>query len=875
MKIFTNKKIVQKVIIAIVIVLSFNFIAPTYSQADVGGILAGPIIDFVTMFFDAAMSAFQYFMYDGQITMLDTAGAALNAGLTIINPFDTFLLERAKGREQKFNEKLSEYDADVTQEEIDENSKNKTDEELEANKGADITISADEFDVGWIGAILPFGWGDKAYGVPIIKYTPEKIFANKVPSLDVNFINPKQWNNEDLDNKSITQALHSTIANWYVALRNLAIVALLSVLLYVGIRMVISSSAADKSKYKQMLMDWIVALCIVFFLHYVMSFILTITQMITEGVDSGTEIIVRVTDSEQGDFMFKTDLTGLCRLQIQYSNLGARMIYLIFYIGLVVYTLMFTLIYIRRTITMAFLTLMAPLVAITYPIDKIGDGKAQAFGIWIKEFIFNALLQPFHLIIYTIFLGAASEITTKNPIFAILFLASIIPSEKLLRKMFGFEKASTAGSFAAGFGGAAAFNLISKGAKALAGGNSKGGSKQSNGNNRVRTSNNTVSDNAPQGYEAFANGNSNNAQSNSQNEQPQNNENPNAQQRMVEAYDENYGTDEFDHQERDAMAREAYAGEGMNYSEEEYRDILRDTGYSEDEINEMVSNDPRYSSSQTQQTEQQPVQSGNSNQTPTRGRRVINGFASLGRATFNGKNARRLARFAGRAAVRTVTTGVGTAIGLGVGIAGGDLNDVITYGAAGAALGNRVLGNAALNGLSGIRNAGSGIANTFAEGYYGVNEAAVRRQSREFNRNEEMRNYLSEEFTTEDDQRLSGRELDNLMDRASYYNNAGITEKSDIKKSLKLEDSIKGEMANMNISEEEKTNMAREQSATIAKIADRVDEKKLMSDDKYAKGLHDNFKRGLKSANANMNEADLERQADHMMKLLKKYKKID
>ena len=864
MKILTNKKTIQKIIIAIVIILSFNFIVPNYSQADFGGVLFGPIIDFMAKLGDSVLAALQYFMYDGATNTggsiggaiggaTDGAiveggeeageiiGGAIGGAITFINPFDTFLVDV-----KDFNSNTYGMNAD--------------------GENVDYTINEDDLDQGW------FGLG--TYQIPIIKYSPNKIFANKVPSLDVNFIKPQEWNNQKMNEKSVTQALHSTIANWYVALRNLAIVSLLSVLLYIGIRIIISSTASDKAKYKQMIIDWVIALCIVFFLHYIMSFILTITNMITEGMDTASEIVVKI-DNGANDLIFKTDLTGLVRMQVQYKDLGIRMIYLIFYLALVIYTVMFTWTYVKRAITMAFLTLMAPLVAITYPIDKINDGKAQAYGIWFKEFVFNALLQPFHLIIYTIFLGSASEIAVKNPIYAILFLAFIIPSEKLLKKMFGFEKSNTAGSFAAGVGGAAAFNLISKGVRALAGGGNKNKPQQTNGNNRVRTSNNTVSDSAPQGYEAFADSNSRSIPSRAQNVENQHNENPTAQQRMVEAYDENYGTNEWDPQERDAMAREAYEPQSMNYSADEYEQILRDSGYEENEIREMINNDPRYSTTQAPEQEQVNNQTQSNRQDPTRGQRIINGFASLGRATFNGRNARRLARFAGRAAVRTVTTGMGATIGLAAGITGGDLSDVITYGIAGTALGNRVLGNAALNGISGVRNVGGNIAHTFNEGYYGVNEAAVRQQTREFNRNEDMRRYLSEEFSTENDQRLSGRELNNLMDRASYYNNVGITEKSNIKKSLKLEDSIKKEMADMNISDEEKTNLAREQSATIAKIADNVDDKKLMSDDKYAQGLHNNFKRGLKKANASMNESDIEKQADHMMKLLKQYKKID
>ena len=855
MKRFMSKKSIQKIVILIVIVLSFNFIMPTYSRADFGGVLMGPIIDFITGLGDAVLSALQFFMYDGSIDVTSVAGKYADTIYTIINPFDSFLLKKSNS---EFDAILAKYD-------------------MNASGTPDITIDSDEFDKGWFGWMGD--WAAKDYGVPVIKYTPEKIFGNQVPALDANFINPKDWSGEtngaEMNDHSITQALHNTIASWYVALRNLAIVILLSVLLYVGIRMVISSSTTDKSKYKEMLFHWLVAICILFFLHYIMSFILSLTGMITEGLRDTSEIIVEVSDADAGNFTFKTDLTGLTRLQVQYADLGARLVYMIFYIALVIYTVMFTWTYVKRAIIMAFLTLMAPLIAITYPIDKIGDGKAQAFGIWFREFVFNALLQPFHLIIYTVFLGAASEIVVKNPIYAILFLAFIIPAEKLLRKMFGFEKSSTAGSMgtaASIFGGAAAFKMLSG---ALNRG-SKGGKGHSNptGGGERRTPRTVEDRNNPEGYSAFAQSGSRSANRNQISNSQEQSRTP--QQAMLDAYDERFGTDNWDSQERDAMAREANVGQGgMEYSREEYEQILRDSGYDEDQIQNEIANDPRYATS--------PEPSPTSNQTtdnsqvsePSRARRTLNGVRALGRATFNGRNLRRAAGFVGRTAVRTVTTGTGLAIGLGMGIAGDDLEDVLTYGAAGAALGNRTLGNVALNGISGIRNAAGNVSRTFQEGYYGVNAAAIRRQTREFTRDQDRRNYFSTEFATGDGQRLSGKELDGLMDRAAYYNNSGITDNSAIKKSIKLEDSIKKSMENIDMGEEDKARMAREQSATIAKIADKVDDKKLMTDQKYARGLEQNFVRGLQNSNPSMTDKELKKQSQQMMKLLKKYKKID
>ena len=76
--------------------------------------------------------------------------------------------------------------------------------------------------------------------------------------------------------------------------------------------------------------------------------------------------------------------------------------YNVIYVVLVIYTIIFCFTYLKRVIYMAFLTMIAPLICLTYPLDKIKDGQAQALSMWLREYIFNALLQPMHLIIYSL-----------------------------------------------------------------------------------------------------------------------------------------------------------------------------------------------------------------------------------------------------------------------------------------------------------------------------------------------------------------------------------------------------------------------------------------------------------------------------------------
>lgn len=84
--------------------------------------------------------------------------------------------------------------------------------------------------------------------------------------------------------KSTADILRSTIAYWYTSLRNIAIIGMLSMLVYTGIRIVISSTAPQKSKYKELLKNWAVALCLLFTMHYLMAFVVTMADAVTDSL---------------------------------------------------------------------------------------------------------------------------------------------------------------------------------------------------------------------------------------------------------------------------------------------------------------------------------------------------------------------------------------------------------------------------------------------------------------------------------------------------------------------------------------------------------------------------------------------------------------
>ena len=518
MKIFQNKKLFKKLMIIFLIILIFSFCVPKQSKAvSIGGKLLKPITDLI----------------------LSLSDGVYGIAHKIILQQDTSLIHI------DFSESVWEKVATVA---IFILVAVATIVAIIATGGAIaalIPAIAGVVSVG-LGTTLVVGVGTGLYAasvfnskafpddeliLPLYSISPEEIFSNDLVIFDVDFFNPEQKkaltdengevlkddNGNDIELESTSRKLRSTVSNWYNVLRDISLVALLSILVYIGIRILISSTANDKAKYKQMLTDWVVAICLLFTMQYIMSFSNLIVEKVTDVIkdinysnktiqilpdkngkvskrlkkDYGyTDDQIEFVEDESGEriknddgedlIYWHTNLMGIARLNAQMGRAESSNYagYTIMFMVLVFFTLFFIFTYLKRVIYMAFLTLIAPLVAMTYPLDKMGDTKAQAFNMWFKEYIFNLLIQPMHLILYTILVTSAFELASKNMIYSLVALGFMIPAEKLLRKFFGFEKAHTPGLLAGPAGAAATMGMMNK---LLSKGGSKGG-KSSIGN---------------------------------------------------------------------------------------------------------------------------------------------------------------------------------------------------------------------------------------------------------------------------------------------------------------------------------------------------------------------------------------------------------
>lgn len=283
--------------------------------------------------------------------------------------------------------------------------------------------------------------------------TPFDIFFNKYKLFDVNFFDIEKTSTAD----NMVNTVRTNVATWFYTMRTFAAAVLLCILIYVGIRMALSTVADDKAKYKKMLVDWCCSLALIFVIQYIAIFTIYANDVIVG--------FLRNVEYESIDSAINS-IKDRALWSMGISSVVATLVYCM----IVFQTIAFMLSYIMRMLKIGFLIIISPLISITYSIDKIGDGKAQALNTWLKEFVYTILIQPFHCVMYLAFVNTAikllnttnaglSSITSLidgefnqlvNGVFVILCLKFINDGEKAIRKIFNFQDDGDGISMAAG-----------------------------------------------------------------------------------------------------------------------------------------------------------------------------------------------------------------------------------------------------------------------------------------------------------------------------------------------------------------------------------------------------------------------------------------
>lgn len=290
------------------------------------------------------------------------------------------------------------------------------------------------------------------------------------------FNNTKLTLFEDMgDSNTYIVEIREVLNEFFKIGRNIAIIAYMIILIYMGIRIMLNAGAQKKAQFKELFMYWVQGIAILFLFPYVIKYTIVLNDLFVEYVyqaRNNMEFYQGFQQPETGDVsegegiaqiadgMIKSSQELMDRVKANKANnekektdyMAAIYQYAADY-GWITYSICFAVIikewlsllvaYFKRLITVIFLIAIFPFVSISYAIDKIGDGKSQAFSNWYKEFALNVFLQSFHVIVYVVCISliiTAAEISHRNPnenwLLILITLTFLGNGEDLLKSIF-------------------------------------------------------------------------------------------------------------------------------------------------------------------------------------------------------------------------------------------------------------------------------------------------------------------------------------------------------------------------------------------------------------------------------------------------------
>lgn len=286
--------------------------------------------------------------------------------------------------------------------------------------------------------------------------SPDKIFKGEVELLNANIFKAPVYNGNfgklfgAVNGTSIASALKVAVSSVYIILRNIAAIILLCLLIYTGIRILLkSASPYDQAKWKQALIDWIKALCLLMFMHFIMIGIFYISDLIVDSLKGAMYNNLPIVVMIRNAFANSTIWNG-----------SESVITTIMYIYITYLTIVFIIAYFKRLAWIVILIIISPIVAVT---KALGTTQTKIFERWFREYTYTVLLQPFHMLIFFVLvaipLGMMDnsvdsvsflemfkfEAANYGIYFYILVALSMIrPAEKFLYSLFGFNNSAIA-----------------------------------------------------------------------------------------------------------------------------------------------------------------------------------------------------------------------------------------------------------------------------------------------------------------------------------------------------------------------------------------------------------------------------------------------
>lgn len=310
----------------------------------------------------------------------------------------------------------------------------------------------------------------------------DTVVYNRINKVSIDFFEDVSGESVNTLNSPLKNILHDIVNKFYSVFRNIAILVYMVMLVYIGIKILITSTAQKKSTYKNLFMAWVMGVAMLMLFPYVMKYAIMLNNGLCEWIaeeqekNSSQDLPGKVSpNAVPGSFMdsaktfgkdefvmmmlgrdIKTmtddEVEAFKETAISSNAFGSNVMMQVRFIAAhkldfplaIVYFILIgellavLIMYYKRVFMIAFLISIFPLVIIFYPLNKIGEIKLNCFGVWFKEFLINVFVQSFHAVTYAVVvtIGVNSYLRSSNWLFMILCVLFLFDGEKIIRGIF-------------------------------------------------------------------------------------------------------------------------------------------------------------------------------------------------------------------------------------------------------------------------------------------------------------------------------------------------------------------------------------------------------------------------------------------------------
>ncbi|MBR2705590.1 MAG: hypothetical protein IKG14_00845 [Clostridia bacterium] len=258
-------------------------------------------------------------------------------------------------------------------------------------------------------------------------FTIERTITNHYDLFNLKYLITPAEGGKKEGTSGILEPISKNASTWFIGVRNLSLAGSIITLMYVGIRLATATVSTKRAQFKRMLFSWFEGIGIMLTLQFFIVTIILASNWMVDTLNSTIENDSSITTIEE-QIMKNVD-ENLDSI----NQIHTLFFYIVLFTMFSYYELKFFALYIGRLIRVAFYIIISPLVCLTYPVDKVGDGRPQAFNNWALEITITVFIQPMHLLIYMIMISSMGEIIVRNPVLGIIFLALLSHVERIVK----------------------------------------------------------------------------------------------------------------------------------------------------------------------------------------------------------------------------------------------------------------------------------------------------------------------------------------------------------------------------------------------------------------------------------------------------------